>query len=148
MVSGFPCWLVQRGADLPRPLGRPERKVSGLMLLVFELGGKAIWWDAAEAAMGPDFVVIPPPPGGQDLRLQQGVKFFAVQMLFPQPAVERFLLRLIVSRGQESGSQAKLHRPQPTASLKSRPGRHSLGLALKKSVDGVRRHSLTHSLSE
>ena len=45
----------------PGQLGRAEGEVYVLRLEVSELGGKSIWRDAAEAAMGADFVVFVPP---------------------------------------------------------------------------------------
>ena len=48
----------------------------------------------AQRRVPPSLVVVPPPPGAQDLRLQQGGKFLTVQMLVPQPAVERFHIRI------------------------------------------------------
>lgn len=87
-------------------------------------------------------VVIPPPPGGQDLRLQQGGKFFAIQMFVPQPAVERFHIRVLPRTARRDlqgahrlGLQPCLHRlghelRRPSS---ARPPRPAISTAARRS---------------
>ena len=81
MVSGF------RRSGVRREGRSPDRSAAGR--------GKHRRPQIFQRRMRPRFVVIPPPPGSQDLRLQQGGKFLAVQMFVPQPAVERFHIRVL-----------------------------------------------------